>query len=247
MEIKTAYLYGDDGYFLGEIIVQIGDGIYLPDHCTLTAPADYPNDSVFYKWNGGSWDSEQKPKTAGDCVGSVIPNDSQSAHDIEMRLLMEDLCNGSTEYWVKRGSDLSWAVEKIPDPSLDEVRKTKLVELDAAFMTWYEKDATVTSSLGFVADSDSRAIMDVSGLVTALEAQPAETRGTVAFMDHENTPHTLTLDQLKTVRLEIIQNGQSAYAQKWSYRTQIENAESVEALQAMSVEFTGEDFSNAAS
>lgn len=243
MEIKTAYLYGDDGYFLGEIIVQIGDGIYLPDHCTLTAPADYPNDSVFYKWNGGSWDSEQKPKTAGDCVGIVIPNDSQSAHDIEMRLLMEDLCNGSTEYWVKRGSDLSWAVEKIPDPSLDEVRKTKLVELDAAFMTWYEKDATVTSSLGFVADSDSRAIMDVSGLVTALEAQPAETRGTVAFMDHENTAHTLTLDQLKTLQLEIIQAGQAAYQEKWKLRDAIEKAKTKEELEKIVIAFHPVDFS----
>lgn len=247
MEIKTAYLYGNDGYFLGETIVQIGDGIYLPEHCTLTAPADYPNDSFFYKRNGDSWVSEPKPKTAGDCVGIVIPNDSQGEHDIEMRLLMEDLCKGSTEYRIKRGGDLSWTVEKIPDLSLDEVRKEKLSELDTAFMVWYDKDATVTTSLGFVADSDSRAITDVTGLVTVLEAQPVDTRSTVAFMDHANVPHMLTLDQLKTVRLEIIQNGQSAYAQKWSYRTQIENAESVEALRAVSFEFTGEDFSNTAS
>lgn len=133
----------------------------------------------------------------------------------------------------------------IAAPALDDVKAEKLAELDAAFMDWYEKDATVMTSLGFVADSDSRAITDVTGLVTVLEAQPAETRSTVAFMDHDNVPHTLTLEQMKTVQLEIIQNGQSAYAQKWAYRSAIENAESVEALQVLKFEFTGEDFSNA--
>lgn len=155
---------------------------------------------------------------------------------------------GMTKLDVEQGYDGNWYLAgRAPTQPIDEVRSEKLLELDKTFMQWYQSDATVTSSLGFVVDSDSRAIMDVSGLVTALEAQPAETRGTVAFMDHENTAHTLTLDQLKTVRLEIIQNGQSAYAQKWAYRTAIESAESVEALQAMTFEFTGEDFSNAAS
>lgn len=163
-----------------------------------------------------------------------------------------EFCNAQGDCFIKEieassDNQRRFQIAAIPAPALDDVKSAKLAELDAAFMAWYEKDATVTSSLGFVADSDSRAIMDVSGLVTALEAQPEETRGTVAFKDHENVAHTLTLDQLKTVRLEIIQNGQSAYAQKWAYRTAIESAESVEALQAMTFEFTGEDFSNAAS
>lgn len=133
----------------------------------------------------------------------------------------------------------------IPAPDLGTVRQIKLKELDNAFMQWYEKDATVTSSLGFVADSDSRAIMDVSGLVTVLEAQPESSRSTVAFIDHGNVAHDLTLDALKTVQLEIIQNGQSAYVQKWTYRSQIESAESVDDLNAMTFVFVGEDFSAA--
>lgn len=132
-------------------------------------------------------------------------------------------------------------------PSLDEVKQFKLDALDAAFLQWYEKDATVASSLGFVADSDSRAIMDVSGLVTVLELQPESSRSTVSFMDHDNVTHDLTLDELKTVQLEIIQNGQSAYVQKWTYRSQIESAESVDDLNNMQFVFVGEDFSNEAS
>lgn len=133
----------------------------------------------------------------------------------------------------------------VPAPTLEEVKTQKLAELEQKFLAWYETDATVTSSLGFVADSYSRAMMDTSGLVTTLEAQPAETRGTVAFMDHDNVPHQLTLDQMKTVNLEIIQNGQSAYAQKWALRTAIEAAETTEAVNAITIEFVGEDFSAA--
>lgn len=131
-------------------------------------------------------------------------------------------------------------------PSLAEVKQSKLDALDFAFQQWYEKDATVASSLGFVADSDSRAMMDVSGLITVLESQPKSSRSTVSFMDHNNVAQDLTLDGLKTVQLEIIKNGQSAYAQKWALRTQIESAESVEALQAIEITFTGLDFSASA-
>lgn len=140
-----------------------------------------------------------------------------------------------------------YEVVEIAGPSLDEIRSKKLSELDAAFMAWYEKDAVVTSSLGFVADSDSRAIMDVSGLVTALEAQPLDTRSTVAFMDHENVSHNLTLSELKVVRLEIIQNGQASYAQKWAYRSKIESAQSVDEIKDLTFDFKGEDFSDEAS
>ena len=131
----------------------------------------------------------------------------------------------------------------VPAPTLEEVKAQKLSELEQKFLAWYETDATVTSSLGFVADSDSRSMMDVSGLVTTLEATPAETRSTVAFMDAENQPHMLTLEQMKAVQLEIIQNGQSAYAQKWALRTAIEAAETTEAVNAITIEFHGEDFS----
>lgn len=154
-------------------------------------------------------------------------------------------CNESGNATIEDKGDYYEVVE-IPGPGVEAVREQKLAELDSAFMNWYESGATVTSSLGFVADSDSRAIMDISGLVTSLEAQPAETRSAVAFMDAENQAHTLTLDQLKTLQLEVIQNGQEAYAQKWALRTRIESAESVEALQAIEIKFTGLDFSTTA-
>lgn len=136
-----------------------------------------------------------------------------------------------------------YKIVEIPAPSIDELKNAKLSQLDSAFMSWYEDKATVTTSLGFVADSDARAMMDVSGLVTTLEAQPAESRTTVAFMDANNQPHLLSLDELKTVQIEIIQNGQSAYQQKWALRTAIEFAEDIATINAIEIAFVGEDFS----
>lgn len=136
-----------------------------------------------------------------------------------------------------------YKIVEIPAPSIEELKTAKLTQLDAAFLQWYETDAVVTSSLGFVADSDARAMMDVSGLVTTLESQPAESRSTVAFMDANNEPHLLSLEQLKTVQVEIIQNGQSAYQQKWSMRAAIEQASSKEELDAIEIKFTAENYS----
>lgn len=136
-----------------------------------------------------------------------------------------------------------YKIVEIPAPSIDELKTAKLSQLDSAFMSWYEDKATVTTSLGFVADSDARAMMDVSGLVTTLEAQPTESRTTVAFMDANNQPHLLSLDELKTVQVEIIQNGQSAYQQKWALRTAIESAQTKEEIEAIEIAFVAEDFS----
>ncbi len=147
---------------------------------------------------------------------------------------------GKAEFWAEHG--VTYTEEPDPEPALEDLKSSKLSALERAFLQWYEQDAVVTSSLGFVADSDVRAVTDVSGLITVAEATPSESRTTVAFMDHNNEAHMLSLDQLKTLQLEIIQNGQSAYQQKWQIRTAIEEAADKDALDAIEIKFTGLDF-----
>lgn len=159
-------------------------------------------------------------------------------------------CNRRGDCFIKeierQGSTRRFQITATPQPTLEELKQQKLAQLETAFLDWYEKGATVKSSLGFTADSDARSMMDVSGLVTTLEAVPAESRSTVAFMDSSNEPHMLTLDQVKTLQLEIIQNGQSAYQQKWQFRTQIEEAQDAESIDEIEVVFTPSDFSSGA-
>lgn len=76
-----------------------------------------------------------------------------------------EFCNARGDCFIKEVEpvDGKRRFQIIPNgvPSLAEVKQSKLDALDFAFRQWYEKDATVASSLGFVADSDSRAMMDV--------------------------------------------------------------------------------------
>ena len=159
-----------------------------------------------------------------------------------------DFCNTRgdcyiTELDTAEDGTRRFQIVAVPEPSLEEVKSFNLQELERAFLQWYEKDAVVTSSLGFVADSDVRAVTDVSGLISVAEATPEDSRTTVAFMDHENVPHMLTLEQLKTLHLEILQNGQSAYQQKWTMRNAIQSAKSADEVNAVQIKFEGLDFS----
>lgn len=116
-----------------------------------------------------------------------------------------------------------------PEPTLDEVKVRKLDELNAAHEA-AEAGAHVVSSLGFTIDANDRANRDIEGILKTIGD------GTVMFCDYENEFHELNRAQCETLQIEIIQNAQALYAQKWAYRAQVEGAESVDELNA--IEFT---------
>lgn len=122
-----------------------------------------------------------------------------------------------------------------PPMTLAETKEQKIGELSSAFGAWRSDGATLISSLGFEADADEKANADVNGLV--IKGQPA------VFMDAHNQAHELTLDQLKTLQSEIIDSASYGYQKKWAYRDAINNATTVEDLNAISIVFTPKDFS----
>lgn len=120
----------------------------------------------------------------------------------------------------------------VPEPTLEEVKAQRLSELNAAHEK-AEEDAHVVSSLGFTVDADDRANRDVEGLLKTMKDGE-----TVSFCDYLNQFHELTKAELETLQVEIIQNAQRLYSQKWAYRTQIESAESADEVRAISFDFT---------
>lgn len=130
------------------------------------------------------------------------------------------------EFWEKLNVTYS---EEEQQFTLKELKAKKLRDLDRAFYEWRSKQAVLVSSLGFEADADERAMIDVSGLV-ALGA-PA------VFMDAKNVPHELTADQIKVLHKEIIQSGNKAYETKWALRNAINSCQSVEELEAVELKF----------
>lgn len=121
-EFKTAYRYDDAGYFEHELSVQVIDGeALMPPSATLLPPwgEAKPDDKVFYRFGGEGWVTERKPTCAADLVGVVVSHQSQTPRDIEMRSLIQKFSQ-EEGYREKRGEDLSWSVEKIPEKTPEE-------------------------------------------------------------------------------------------------------------------------------
>lgn len=116
--------------------------------------------------------------------------------------------------------------------------KKQQVENATAGFDAERKDSGMTfkSSLGFVVDGDARSRDNLSGLIN-IGQEP------VAFRDHDNGGHSLTLDDLRLLLKEAQMNGAMLYQQKWALQKAIGEAKSLKALKAVEIKFTMADFS----
>lgn len=155
-------------------------------------------------------------------------------------------CNENNAYIeeiAKADGKRRFQIKAIPEPSLDELKSAKLIDLESEFLDYRASKTTfVNSSLGFKANANSTAYMDVDGLIGILEAQKASgtVDPTVTFMDFENSPHSLTVENLKTLKNEISANGTRAYSVKWQLRDKINAAKSSDDLNAIVIDFSPE-------
>lgn len=237
----------EDGYFDGFCACMAdedGELMLGADTYNIAAPTD--DGQHFYKLSADktSWVAEAIPTTPEEAVGIVLEHRSQTERIHKLRKVFDELTKNSTTYRLVQDPETNArSIEKIPEKTVEEVRTEKMRALDSAFMSWYEDGATLKSSLGFEADSDSRAMQDVSGLVTAAEAQTTFAASGLIFMDAKNVGHEVTLDQLKTLHLEIIASGNAAYQKKWKIRDAIEKAKTKEELEKIEIAFHPADFS----
>lgn len=246
-EIKEIPHVDEDDYFDGMVscMADAKGSLMLGADCyDIAAPED--DGKHFFKLSAdkNGWVAEAIPQTVEECVGIVLDHHKQTERIHKLRTAFDELTKNSTTYRLVQDPETNArSIEKIPEQTVEEVRTEKMRALDAAFMSWYEDGATVVSSLGFEADSDQRAISDVNGLVTAVEAQATLSDSGVIFMDAHNEGHQLTLDQLKLLQLEIIGAGSAAYQEKWKLRDAIEKAKTKEELEKIEIAFHPADFS----
>lgn len=126
-----AYEYDASGYFEHEVTVQIVDGeTLMPPSCTLITPwgKGVQDETKFYRFDGKKWTAEAKPTCAADLVGIVISHESRTPHDREMRQLIQKY-GSEAGYREKRGEDLSWSIEKIPEKTPEEKRAEAELEV----------------------------------------------------------------------------------------------------------------------
>lgn len=176
----------------------------------------------------------------------------------ESRLSFVEFCSiyDPTAFWmdvtgvdnVQIGSVLKSSTElgmyfelpEVEEETVESVRNAKLELLDKRFKEQLDK-AYIMSSLGVPMNAGTRAKDDVDGLIKQMEAEGIDT---TSFMSYEDILVPVTLDELKTLQLEIIKNGHSVYQQKWHYREAIKNAVDIETLKRISIEFKMLDFMN---
>ena len=133
-----------------------------------------------------------------------------------------------------------WLKGYAPTQNLDELKSEKLSELTSITSKYdnqlVNNEMIVKSSLGFSINADLRSQNNLRGLI-AVSVEP------VNFVDAENISRSLSIEQLNTLLNECAPNSQNLYLQKWQYREQIEQAQTVEELNKIKFEFVMKDFS----
>lgn len=120
--------------------------------------------------------------------------------------------------------------------SLPKVKERKLQELSSC-LSAARKDSTasIDSSVGFPVNADDTSNTNIAGLISYLETTGTETTN---FMGFDNALHTVDLDDLKTMQVELSVWGQALYAYKWQVREQINAAENKEAVDGIVIDFS---------
>ena len=120
--------------------------------------------------------------------------------------------------------------------SLPNVKARKLAELNSGLSAARsDSKASINSSVGFAINADDTANTNIAGLITYMESTGTET---TSFMGFDNTLHTVTLQDLKTMQTELAVWGQCLYAYKWQIRSQIDAATSKEQVDAIDIDYS---------
>lgn len=122
-------------------------------------------------------------------------------------------------------------------------RRNKLKQL-SLYAAKYEENINnnmfFVSSIGYKINGDRRSLTNISSLIEYFDAKQQD--GTIDFKDYDNQMRKLTKEQLETIKAELISNSENLYAQKWALETQINEAASIDDLNAIKIEFTMMDF-----
>ena len=126
------------------------------------------------------------------------------------------------------------------EKTLSELKSDKLAELTTITSKFdnqlVNSDMIIKSSLGFSINADLRSQNNLRGLI-AVGISP------VNFVTADNSVKSLSVEQLNTLLNECSLNGQNLYLQKWSYKSQIEQAQTAEELNKIVFKFEMKDFS----
>lgn len=119
---------------------------------------------------------------------------------------------------------------------LENVKTRKLESLNVALVrARSDSKANIMSSLGFSVNANDTAIANIDSLITYMESTNTNL---IEFMTFDNTIKKLTLDNLKTIKVELSIYVRKLYAYKWKIREQIEQASTKEEVESIAINFS---------
>lgn len=193
---KTVYCYDPEGYFDYEDVAQadpLTEGAFIyPPNSTEEAPTI--EDGFYPKWDGVKWVNEKLPTEPSEAVGIVVSHTSMTKHDILMRQVLQDITKDSTKYVLKRGDDLSYWVEKVPDPTPEEIAQKKLEDAKSERATAVENIKVWVDGMEF--DGDEKSQERLSRTITAATATGASMNDYMTWVLADNTVAQVTIAQL---------------------------------------------------
>ena len=203
----------------------------LPANSTFTKPLD-PKEGYAVVWENNEWIYKEDHRQKRD-KGGVIIETSGTPYWLE-----GDNYLSPARYMKELGKLPEGAILVKPEKPLEVYKEEKHQELSSKFSDVQEK-AYLTSSLGFVINAGRTTKADIDGLIEVLQD---DTTSTVLFRCDDNSFVNVNLDNLKTMRLEVIKSGQELYQQKWTFGSLIDSCNTSEEIEAIKLEFIMLDF-----
>lgn len=115
-------------------------------------------------------------------------------------------------------------IDAVPQPTIEQLRESKLREIDGCFDSEINDTAHVTSSIdSFEIDARRRDGQNIEGLITYY-TEP------IPYKGYSSTRPNTTLEELQTFKREIFENGVRLYNRKWSLEEAIAEAQTKEEL-----------------
>lgn len=138
--------------------------------------------------------------------------------------------NGEDYVFIPDGSVVSEElINEAKKQRLKQAKEQKLKELSQKLKDEIQEKAggLEVSGVGVV-DCGRAHLENVSNLISYLQSSGVDN---VAFRMHDNTAKNLSLEQLKTIKVALIEAGLSLYAKKWQMEALINEASSIKELE----------------
>jgi hypothetical protein len=216
---KEVYLFDDNYFYNGVSQAQLDPVAYemgrvewlMPPRSVDIAPAE--RDGFFSKWNSenSSWDFVKKPESLDDLAGLDISHTDMSSHGHELREIMRNLQAADTDRLysvVLDDNTKQWIVEKLPEPTEEELAAKALQEAKSERASAVSKIVVEVDGMEFDGDEDAQTRMGrtISAAVALGEDLTTTTR---IWVLADNTVAAVTVAQLAKA-LQLAGDAQTA-------------------------------------